>query len=201
MFARLALSVALAACALVPGARGGSVAAAAGKGRVDRPAAVTARPPRSSDQEESCNRFVQAFYDWYVKQTGSSGGIEATLKRRRADFRPDLVRALNEDLAASKKHPGEIVGLDFDPFLAAQDVAMRYVTGKVTQKGESYFVPVYGFWDGKKHAKPDVTPELTYQHGKWVFVNFHYAKDPKHPENENLLAVLRALRDQRRKHP
>jgi hypothetical protein len=201
MHARFAVLVVVAAGALVPGARGGSVAAAGGIRRVDRPAAVAARPPSTTGQVESCNRFVQAFYDWYVKQTGSSGGIEATLKRRRADFSPDLVRALNEDLAASKKHPGEIVGLDFDPFLAAQDVAMRYVTGKVTQKGERYFVPVYGFWDGKKHARPDVTPELTYQHGKWVFVNFHYAKDPKHPENENLLAVLRALREDRKKHP
>jgi hypothetical protein len=197
---KFAFLIGLAATARVLGMSGSSLAEAAGWSVAAQPARAP-RPSRATAQEESCNRFVQSFYDWYVKQTGSSGGIEATLKRRLADFSPDLVRALNGDLAASKKHPGEIVGLDFDPFLAAQDVAMRYVTGKVTQKGERYFVPVYGFWDGKKHARPDVTPELTHQHGKWVFVNFHYAKDPKHPENENLLAVLRALRDERKKHP
>jgi hypothetical protein len=60
------------------------------------------------------------------------------------------VKGLKEDLAASKKSPGEIVGLDFDPFLNAQDIAERYLVGKITPKGDHYWVEVFGVWGGRK---------------------------------------------------
>jgi hypothetical protein len=47
--------------------------------------------------------------------------MEIVLKSKYA-FSPELASKLKEDLAAQEKSPGEIVGLDFDPFLNAQDV-------------------------------------------------------------------------------
>lgn len=119
---------------------------------------------------------------------------------KRANFSPELMRQLKEDAAAQAKVTGEIVGLDFDPILFSQNPGQRYIAGNVTPKGDRYWVDVYGVWDGKKSAKPSVVPELIYRNGKWVFVNFHYGHS-KFPENENLLSVLKVLRENRKKYP
>ncbi len=148
--------------------------------------------------KQSCRKFVQSFYDWYVRATQNTG-YEAAVKRRRSAFSPELLRRLNEDLAAQKKVPGEIVGLDFDPFLNAQDIAPKYTVGKVHQKGDRYLVQVFGIWSGKKGEIPSVEPELKRADGRWVFLNFHYHTDKKNPANENLLNVLKSLREERKK--
>lgn len=145
--------------------------------------------------ERSCRSFVQRFYTWYVPKHG----LEDVLKYRRSALTPELYGALKEDLAASAKNPDEVVGLDFDPFLNAQDVAERYVLGKVTAKGATFWVGIYGIWSGKKSDKPDVTAEVACKEGKCLFVNFHYGKTEL-PENENLLSVLKALKKEREKH-
>ena len=44
--------------------------------------------------------------------------------------------------AAYKKSPEEIVGLDFDPFLNAQDIAERYLVGKIIPKGGTSNTPL-----------------------------------------------------------
>jgi hypothetical protein len=59
-------------------------------------------------------------------------------------------------------------------------------------------VEVFGFWNGKKNAKPDVVPELVFEKGRWIFVNFHYDSSG-FPENENLVSVLQALKKSREK--
>jgi len=61
-------------------------------------------------------------------------------------------------------------------------------------------VEVFGFWNGKRAAKPDVVPELAWEKGNWVFTNFHYEKS-NIPENENLLSVLKALKKEQAKTP
>jgi len=144
---------------------------------------------------------VQGFYDWYLKQTlneKAGPASDLALKYKSSSFAPELLRRLKEDSAAQAKVSGEIVGLDFDPFLNAQDVGERYVVGKITPKQGSYWAEVYGVWNGKKSQKPDVVPELIFKDRHWLFVNFHYGKS-KYPENENLLSILRVLREDRRK--
>lgn len=109
---------------------------------------------------------------------------------------PALYKALKADEDAAAKSPGEIVGLDFDPFYNAQDYADKYVVGNVKQKGAVYLVDVWGLWEGKKRDKPDVVAEVQQVNGKWIFTNMHYGKS-NIPENENLLSILRALKKER----
>ena len=145
---------------------------------------------------ESCRSFVREFYKWYTQDDGKWGYDDA-LKRRRGSFSAELVRRLQEDRAAQARTPGEITGLDFDPFINAQDLAQEYRVGKVTRRGKSYLAQVFGIWNGKKSVKPDVTPELVFTRGRWVFVNFHYEALPK--EQSNLLRVLELYRKDRAK--
>jgi hypothetical protein len=109
-----------------------------------------------------------------------------------------LAKGLEGDLAASKKSPGEIVGLDFDPFLNAQDIAERYLVGNVTSKGDHYWVEVFGVWNGQKNSNPDVVPEVAFENGHWIFTNFHYGKTDI-PVNENLVSILEVLQKDRQK--
>jgi hypothetical protein len=159
---------------------------------ISAPGKSAQSPPNA---ERSCRTFVRAFYTWYVP----GHGVEDVLKSRRSALSPELLRMLKEDLDASARSRDEIVGLDFDPFLNAQDTAERYEVGKATAKGDSYWVEVYGIWSGKKSEKPDVVAEVAFREGHWSFVNFHYGKTEL-PENENLLSVLKALKRERQKH-
>jgi hypothetical protein len=154
---------------------------------------------------EDCGQFVQRFYDWYLarenaltKENSQKSADEVALSEKASVFSSELVRALREDSAASKKSPGEIVGLDFDPFLNAQDVPERYLVGKVQRKSDHWLVEVFGLWNGKKNSSPDVIPELVLRNGRWIFVNFHYPES-KIPINENLLGVLKELKKSRGK--
>src|SRR5215472_18070193 len=165
--------------------------------------ALQAQPPTASSQSENCGRFVQQFYNWYVakenalmKSNSRESALEVTLREKRSSFSPELVKGLKEDLAASKKSPGEIVGLDFDPFLNAQDIAERYLVGKITPKGDHYWVEVFGVWNGQKNSNPDVVPELALENGHWIFTNFHYGKTGI-PVNENLVSILQILKKER----
>ena len=132
--------------------------------------ALQAQTPTTSSQSEDCGHFVQQFYNWYVatetalmKRNGLGSALEVTLREKQSSLSPELLKALKEDLAASKKSPAEIVGLDFDPFLNAQEIAERYLVGKITPKGDHYWVEVFGVWNGQKNSNPDVVPELAFR--------------------------------------
>jgi hypothetical protein len=154
---------------------------------------------QGSNTQESCRKFVQEFYTWYVRFSSKEGGSSEALKQRPRSFDPELLRRMKQDADAQAKQPGEIVGLDFDPFLNAQDIAPRYVVGKVTRKGDRYRVEVYGIWNGKKDEIPSVVPELMYSNGHWRFMNFYYRRDTKKPREDDLLSVLKELRKDRKK--
>jgi hypothetical protein len=165
--------------------------------------ALQAQTATTPSQPQDCGPFVQQFYNWYVakenalmKSNSRESALELTLREKRSSFSPELVKGLKEDLAASKKSPGEIVGLDFDPFLNAQDVAEHYLVGKITPKGDRYWVEVFGVWNGQKNSNPDVVPELAFENGHWIFTNFHYGKTDI-PVNENLVSVLQVLKKDR----
>jgi len=142
---------------------------------------------------------VQGFYDWYVKASHKNGGFETAIDKKPRIFSREILRKLREDMAASRKSPGEIVGLDFDPFLNSQDVADRCEAGKVTRKGDRYLVQINSHYSDSKDAGPSLVAELRQESGKWVFVNFHYGKGNGSPKNENLLAVLAELKAERGK--
>ena len=131
-----------------------------------------------------------------MKRNSRESALELALREKRSSFSPELVKGLKEDLAASKKSHGEIVGLDFDPFLNAQDIAERYLVGKITTKGDHYWIEVFGIFGGQKNSNPDVVPELAFENGQWIFTNFHYGKTDI-PVNENLLSVLEVLKKDR----
>jgi len=152
--------------------------------------------------EASCRNFVQAFYSWYnvpAAKAGQERSPESAIKEKGSAFDPELLRRLNDDFAAQAKVQGELVGLDFDPFLATNaEPHKHYVVGKIHPKAGAYWVEVFGIDSGKKTAKPVVEPELRYKDKHWQFVNFHY-EISKFPENENLLSILKALREEREK--
>src|SRR5262249_29796769 len=112
---------------------------------------------------------------------------------------PKLSHDLTIDWDAQAKSKDGIVGLDFDPFINAQDVAERYVLGKVTPKKDSYWVEVWGYWNGKKNPKPDVEPEVMLTNGEWRFVNFHYRDE--HGHYNDLISTLKSLREERKTYP
>lgn len=142
---------------------------------------------------ESCRKFVQEFYTWYRSKNIT---MEDALKKRASSFAPPLTKQLKIDEAASAASPGEVVGLDFDPFLNAQDIPDRITVGKVTAKGDNYLVEVFEAFSGEKNSKPVVVPELTLKNGQWTFINFHYPQaDIK--QNSDLISVLKALEAER----
>jgi len=142
--------------------------------------------------------FVQEFYSWYVPVAANSRSgrpSDLALHTRPSAFDPSLVRQLKEDSDAQEKVLGDIVGLDFDPFLAAQDPCDRYEVVTVDPKAESYLVGVRGVGGCKKHDEVDVIVEVASRNGALSFINFHY---PGVDNGDDLLALLKRLRDDRR---
>jgi hypothetical protein len=154
------------------------------------------------DLEHSCRDFVQKFYDWYVPKALDLNVPDApgvALNSRNSDFSPELVKLLKEDSEAQAKHPNEIVGLDFDPFLSSRDPSDHFVARTITLKSGNYFVEVYGISSGERREK--VVAELALKKGQWLFVNFHYSKSGQAPaKNDDLLSCLKRLRENRRQH-
>ncbi len=155
---------------------------------------------KTQDVKESCHDCVQGFYSWYVPHIRKSEfSFERALEIKKDSFSPELFALLKKDGEASAKSPDEIVGLDFDPFLNAQDIADRYVVGDVMSNGKSYLVDVYAVWKEQKDTQPSVVPELICTDGKWRFINFYYSKPdkPSKPDDDNLIGVLKSLQEKR----
>lgn len=143
--------------------------------------------------ENTCRSFVQSFYKWYVTKDVA----DSRYKERASAFSPQLLKQLDDDYAASQRNSGEIVGLDFDPFLATNsDPYAKYVVTKVTKKGSNYLVQVEGS-GGRTVGHTYIVPEVSYKNGKCQFVNFHYS-DFK-PPDDNLVSILKFLSNERRK--
>jgi Protein of unknown function (DUF3828) len=152
-------------------------------------------------QEKSCSEFVQGFYDWYFdrlnrvsNKTNAASTIDGVLRRKPMILTVQLARLLKEDVEAAAKSPGEIVGLDFDPFINAQDWEGKYSVQSVTIEGNNCRASVWGTDSGAKREIVD--PELNFINGQWVFANFHYPGSSG-PRDENLIDMLMALRNDR----
>ena len=156
----------------------------------------------AAEPAKECGQFVQKFYNWYVarekaltKANNHKDVMEVAMKEKRSAFSPELIKALQEDVAAARKNPREIVGLDFDPILASQEEPERYEVGEVRAKGDHYLVDLFGYLEGKKDPKPTVVAELVSKNGQWIFTNFHYEGD-----TSNLVDVLKQLKKDREKY-
>jgi hypothetical protein len=148
--------------------------------------------------QQSCRRFVQGFYDWYIRKLNAGGYYGTALQYKRDAFSPELFRLLKKSARAASSETADY--LDYDPFVNGQDWLKHYVAGKVTLKGDRCWVNVYGSAGGGQRSNwkdiaPDIVPELMLKEGRWFFVNFH---DPKHPQ-EDLLSVLKSYYSQPRK--
>ncbi|MEA2552688.1 MAG: hypothetical protein QOJ65_864, partial [Fimbriimonadaceae bacterium] len=116
---------------------------------------------RSPSEAASVRRFVQDFYDWYIPMENRRD--EARLnkvklhKKDQADEMPDEIVAINsrpemfsrelrhallEDRKAQEKNSDYIVGIDFDPFTDAQDIANHGLAGRAEHKGHYWLVHV-----------------------------------------------------------
>ncbi|HSY81306.1 MAG TPA: hypothetical protein VK807_06075 [Gemmatimonadaceae bacterium] len=137
--------------------------------------------------------FVQSFYDWYTRK-GSN--MDSVVAHRSSVLSPPLLAVLRKDRVEQAKNPGEITGLDFDPFVNSQDPCEHYVAGTPVASGQHYRVPVFGVCEGKKSTTPDVIVELEPKGDGWSFVNFWY------PEiKTDLLTVLAQYAADRKKKP
>jgi hypothetical protein len=152
----------------------------------------------NANELSSCRQFAQSFYSWYVpftQQRLKHPASDVALQRKTAVFAPALLRALRADSQAQRRAKGELVGIDFDPFVASQDPADHYDTRKITVKDHKCFVEVWRNSpndNSAKSGKPDVIAEISEQTGQWQFVNFRY------PDlNSDLITILAALRKER----
>jgi Protein of unknown function (DUF3828) len=156
----------------------------------------------ATDLEKSCRIFVQSFYDWYVPKAldiNETHAIDEALRSKVFSFTPELAKLLKEDTEAEAKHPGEIVGLDFDPFLSSQDPSERFLVANIIRKGGTYFVEVNGISSAGKREK--VIAELTRKKDQWLFANFHYPKfEQTGSKNADLISILKHLREAREAH-
>lgn len=129
--------------------------------------------------DKSCQQFVGRFYNWYVGTALRQNRLtqpRLVLKSGPHLFSHDLLQALREDYEAQDKAGSELVSLDADPFVGGDGPPDRYIVEKVTVKDGRCWVELDGVWEGKKSETPDVTPELIFKRGRWIFTNFYFPK-------------------------
>lgn len=158
---------------------------------------LTQPQARPIDSARVARETVARFYAWYVPAAQRAGADMRALRDPRWHFNPALVTALRADSAATVANPGEIVGLDMDPFLNSQDPCNRYAPTAVRRDGATFLVDVVGSGGCATHRQPDVTVRVAFRGATPVFVNFLYPK----PANDDLLGVLRQLASDRAKKP
>lgn len=156
--------------------------------RVEHPIVVTDWPPPKSERD-----YVQDFYEWYAKRVSSDDTNKSwtdMLRLAHWDLSDHLSKLLEED-AVAQSHCGEIIGIDFDPFLFTQDPAKEYEVGAIERNGDRYKAKIYRREGGKLKEKPDVVAEIARSGGRWYFVNF-YNTDL----GSDLLTILKSPRPQ-----
>jgi hypothetical protein len=121
--------------------------------------------------------FVQDFYEWYVPLAlGHRDGPswELVITQRPSILSPQLLAELKEDMEAQAASPGEIVGLDFDPFLNAQDPCERYEVGRVTERHQGARIEIHAVCSGNRSPTPDIVLEVVPEGSSWAIENVHY---------------------------
>ena len=146
--------------------------------------------------QDSVRKFVQEFYYWYGIVSHKNSKLpsdERAIKEKPNMFSARLIAALKEDFEASSKHPEEIVGLDWDPFLCSQELDDRYEVGDIKRQGQNYLVKLYGVSGGKRNPEPNVIAEVAQSGNHWIFINF------LSPHGGDMLNDLKELKQSRNK--
>jgi hypothetical protein len=155
----------------------------------------------SVKDKDSAKAFVQKFYSWYValynKDTPKSDLV--ALKKYPAYFDTVLSSAIMRDYSEQPKNAGEILGLDADPFLSAQDTGFDYQAGDVKQVGDKFLIDIHSgtLGEPKKEILKSETiliAQVANVNNQWKFINFLY---PAKQGGGNLLTVLASLRKDR----
>jgi len=154
-----------------------------------------------TEQVQSCKKFVQGFYDWYFDRLNAEKGRAAAgpssyevLTLKPQVLAPELRQMLKEDVEAASKNQDEIVGLDFDPFINAQDWEGKYWVNSVNVKDGTCRASVWGMDAGKK--RDIVHPKLKITNGNWKFVDFYYPESMGRAD-ASLMGILTDLRNER----
>jgi len=149
---------------------------------------------------QTCHKFAQDFYNWYVpSQTkrGEAVTLKEIMTKKRDLFSGPLLEMLKEDNDAQSKAPGEIVGIDWNPFLNSQDPAEKYTVQNTDVLHDNCSAEI---WSGRtistKKPKPDIVAKLKWIDDGWKFVNF-YMPDDKYPTD--LISALEKLKKSREK--
>ncbi|WP_299584676.1 DUF3828 domain-containing protein [Mucilaginibacter sp.] len=157
------------------------------------------RAQSAVNDKESARVFVQKFYDWYTATSIARNPArkdqpspEATvMKQQKKYFDTRLGKALSRYYNTPSKD--DDIGLDFDPFLNAQDDGPSYRACNVSQKGDIFKVELRDIkkrQSEKTFSKADLLliVELKKTNSQWVFTNFIY---PFKEGDMNLLTLLK----------
>jgi hypothetical protein len=148
------------------------------------------------DSSRVARDAVARFYAWYVPTSANAAEVDMrALRDKRWHFSPAIAAALRADSVAAARSPGEIVGLDMDPFLNSQDPCSGYAPTSVRRSGKTFLVDVHGTGECARHAGPDVTVRVEFKGTVPVFANFIYPK----PASDDLLHLLAQLAADRKK--
>jgi hypothetical protein len=153
---------------------------------------LTAQSAPKEPPLDSARRVVQRFYDWYVPRAANPRGRDMIMEaatRGPVSFDPELVRWLRIDSTARARSKDEVVGLDGDPYLNAQDPCNAYTAQTAARNGASVLVIVLGHGGCAKHSRGDVVVELSSRDGHWVIREF---LDPNR-HNEGIIPLLKRL--------
>lgn len=157
---------------------------------------VLAQPAKAPSESEAARKAAQAFYDWYAPMAMKNAKEPAfvrSLRERKAALTEELAQALAADAAAQKAVPDDIVGLDWDPFLNAQDSYAKYVAGEVKAEGKGFLVAMHSVQGGKKGAEVLFLVEMVLKDGKFVIGNV------RSPKGGDLVSSLKQLAEERKK--
>lgn len=132
-------------------------------------AAPRANAQAPQDDKQSCQDFVQKFYDWYwnslADQKDMPGlrahSLQEVIKLKPPVLSPDLLRLLKKEVRA-----GGIGKLDMDPFLANDTPHGKYTVSKVEITGDYCRATI--------DAGHEIAA-LKKSGPSWVFADFHYS--------------------------
>ena len=144
-----------------------------------------------AQSENDVRTYVDRFYTWYApisEKRGNHDALLLALREKSVSFDGKLSKLLSDDVAAQQKAVGEIVGLDFDPFLYSQDSSGIYRAGRINWQQDRFLISIDHCNSVNKCRPTGVRALVGRMNSRFVFENFLY------PEGRNLIETLIELR-------
>jgi hypothetical protein len=123
----------------------------------------------ATDDKESCQFFVQNFYDWYWNSYADQADMPGLVGRSLADVVKRKPPVLDPELLKLLKyrvHGGRTGSLDFDPFLNSNSPHGKYMVSKVLVSGDTCRATIDAGHEIAALKRAGLS---------WVFVDFHYS--------------------------